>query len=159
MVECPLENGRCTLRTEDLTTEILTAREKADHPIRMVVLSERSEAKDLFHMTSQHLQPTLTSLDSTLTESAFVSPLSSTLTRPSRKNIKTRDFNSFRIRSYSTPSRKNLIRSNLTKHGGRGEGGPLICILNLLGLLYLLRSRIHHSPFTMSPASLGERSC
>src|SRR5437899_11542236 len=122
----------------------------------MVVLSERSEAKDLFHMTSQHLQPTLTSLDSTLTESAFVSPLSSTLTRPSRKNIKTRDFNSFRIRSCSTPSRNKLIRNNLTKHGGRGEGA--LCIPNLLGLLYLLRSRIHHSPFAMSPALRGEAS-
>src|SRR5260370_23509797 len=59
----------------------------------------------------------------TLTKSAFVTPLSSTLTRPSRKNIKRRDFNSFRIRSYSTPSRKSLIRNNLTKYGGRGEGG------------------------------------
>src|SRR5712691_1370726 len=61
----------------------------------------------------------------TLVKMAPVTPLESTLTRPSRKNIKTRDFNSFRICSYSTPSRKNLIRNNLTKHGGRGEGGPL----------------------------------
>src|SRR5712691_1012914 len=61
----------------------------------------------------------------TLTKSAPVTPLSSTLTRPSRKNIKTRDFNSFRIRSYSTQLRNKLIRNNLTKHGGRGEGGPL----------------------------------
>src|SRR5712691_3231784 len=58
----------------------------------------------------------------TLAKSAPVTPLSSTLTRPSRKNIKTRDFNSFRIRSYSTPLRNKLIRNNLTKHGGRGEG-------------------------------------
>src|SRR5437899_2249501 len=61
----------------------------------------------------------------TLAKSAFVTPLSSTLTRPSRKSIKTHDFNSFRIRSYSTPLRNKLIRNNLTKHGGRGEGGPL----------------------------------
>jgi hypothetical protein len=58
----------------------------------------------------------------TLTKTAPVSPLDATLTKPSRKNIKTRDFNSFRIRSYSTPLCNNLIRNNLTKHGGRGEG-------------------------------------
>ena len=89
----------------------------------------------------------------TLAKIAPVTPLSSTLTRPSRKNIKTRDFNSFRIRSYSTPLRNKLIRNNLTKHGGRGEG--VLCTPNLLGLLYLLRSRIHHSPFAMSPALRG----
>src|SRR6267143_6055211 len=61
----------------------------------------------------------------TLAKIAPVTPLSSTLTRPSRKNIKTRDFNSFRIRSYSTPLRNKLIINNLTKHGGRGEGVPL----------------------------------
>src|SRR5438445_13262978 len=59
----------------------------------------------------------------TLTNFASVSPLDATLTKTSRKSIKTRDFKSFRIRSYTTPSRNPLIKKNLHIHGGRGEGG------------------------------------
>src|SRR6266568_132538 len=58
----------------------------------------------------------------TLANSGRLSPLESTLTRTPCKSMKTRDFNPFRIRSYSTPLCNPLIRKNLTKHGGRGEG-------------------------------------
>src|SRR5947209_1472786 len=115
----------------------------------------------------------------TLTKSVSLSPLDATLTRPSRKSIKTRDFNSFRIRSYSTPSRNNLIRNSLTKHGGRREGGlcfapstgherpmrvptrrdgsrhtgSVLCIINLL---CLLRSLV--TCFPLGRALWGEAS-
>src|SRR2546425_12610135 len=58
----------------------------------------------------------------TLTNFVPVSPLESTLTKPSRKSIKTRDFKFFRIRSYSTPLGNALIKKHLHIHGGRGEG-------------------------------------
>src|SRR5260370_27929711 len=58
----------------------------------------------------------------TLTNFVPVSPLESTLTKTSRKSIKTRDFKSFRIRSYTTSSRNPLIKKHLHIHGGRGEG-------------------------------------
>ena len=61
----------------------------------------------------------------TLTNFVSVSPLESALTKPSRKSIKTRDFKFFRIRSYGTPLCNPLIRKNLTKHGGRGEGSGI----------------------------------
>ena len=69
----------------------------------------------------------------TLTNFVSVSPLESTLTKTSRKSIKTRDFKSFRIRSYTTPLRNPLIEKHLHIHGGRGEG-----VLCLIILLYLL---------------------
>src|SRR5712691_4309795 len=72
----------------------------------------------------------------TLTNFASVSPLESTLTKTSRKSIKTRDFKSFRIRSYTTPSRNPLIKKNLHIHGGRGEG--VLCLIILLYLLCLI---------------------
>src|SRR5712692_8390837 len=67
----------------------------------------------------------------TLTNFVPVSPLESTLTKTSRKSIKTRDFKSFRIRSYTTPLRNPLIKKHLHIHGGRGEGSsasPFPCI-------------------------------
>src|SRR6266446_5280135 len=73
----------------------------------------------------------------TLTNFVSVSPLDATLTKTSRKSIKTRDFKSFRIRSYTTPSRNPLIKKNLHIHGGRGEG--VLCLIILLYLLCLLQ--------------------
>src|SRR6266849_7089834 len=58
----------------------------------------------------------------TLTNFVPVSPLESTLTKTSRKSIKTRDFKSFRIRSYTIPLRNPLIKKNLHIHGGGGRG-------------------------------------
>jgi hypothetical protein len=72
----------------------------------------------------------------TLTNFVSVSPLESTLTKTSRKSIKTRDFKSFRIRSYATPLHKALIKQHLHIHGGRGEG--VLCLIILLYLLCLL---------------------
>jgi hypothetical protein len=72
----------------------------------------------------------------TLTNFASVSPLESALTKTSRKSIKTRDFKSFRIRSYATPLHKSLIKKHLKIHGGRGEG--VLCLIILLYLLCLL---------------------
>ena len=66
----------------------------------------------------------------TLTNFVPVSPLESTLTKTSRKSIKTRDFKSFRIRSYTTPLRNPLIKKHLHIHGGRGEGVHLLSTLN-----------------------------
>jgi hypothetical protein len=77
----------------------------------------------------------------TLTNFVSVSPLESTLTKTSRKSIKTRDFKSFRIRSYATPLHKPLIKKHLHIHGGRGEGvGPI-----------QIRTRVtnHESPITV----------
>ena len=73
----------------------------------------------------------------TLTNFVSVSPLESALTKTSRKSIKTRDFKSFRIRSYSTPLRNPLIKKNLHIHGGRGEG--VLCLIILPYLLCLLQ--------------------
>src|SRR5260370_12234335 len=47
-------------------------------------------------------------LESALTRRAPVTPLSSTLTRPSRKNIKTRDFNSISCHTYEGSPRKSF---------------------------------------------------
>jgi hypothetical protein len=58
----------------------------------------------------------------TLTNFVSVSPLESALTETSRKSIKTRDFKSFRIRSYSTPLRNPLIKKHLHIHGVGGRG-------------------------------------
>ena len=96
MVEWPLENGRCALRTEDLTAEY-------GPPTR--------ESPPMI----------LTPLDATLTKGAFVTPLSSTLTRPSRKNIKTRDFNSISCHTYEGALHK-FFRCHTYKKGvGGGE--------------------------------------
>ena len=58
----------------------------------------------------------------------------------------------------STLTRKlHLKSSRINTYKKQGEG--VLCLINLLYVLYLLRSRIHHSPFTMSPALRGERSC
>jgi hypothetical protein len=72
----------------------------------------------------------------TLTNFVSVSRLESTLTKTSRKSIKTRDFKSFRIRSYATRLHKPLIKQHLHIHGGRGEGA--LCLIILLYLLCLL---------------------
>src|SRR5260370_26385582 len=61
----------------------------------------------------------LTLLDATLTKGAFVTPLSSALTRPSRKNIKTRDFNSIRCHTYEGSPRKSF-RCHTYKKGVGG---------------------------------------
>src|SRR5712664_776880 len=58
----------------------------------------------------------------TLTNFASVSPLDATLTKTSRKSIKTRDFKSFRIRSYTTPLRNPLIKNTYTYMGVGGRG-------------------------------------
>ncbi len=63
----------------------------------------------------------VTPLDATLTQLASVSALDSTLTRPSRKCIKTRDFNPIRCHTYEVPSR-NPCRINTYKKQGWGEG-------------------------------------
>ena len=55
-------------------------------------------------------------LESTLTRRASVTPLSSTLTRPSRKSIKTRDFNSISCHTYEGSSASPLD-ATLTKRG------------------------------------------
>ena len=47
---------------------------------------------------------------------SVLTPLSSTLTRPSRKSIKTGDFNSIRCHTYETPSLK-FFRINTYKKG------------------------------------------
>src|SRR5579864_1674905 len=53
----------------------------------------------------------------TLANFASVSPLESALTKTSRKSIKRRDFKSFRIRSYTTPLHKPLIKKHLHIRG------------------------------------------
>src|SRR5712664_2066675 len=63
----------------------------------------------------------LTPLDATLTKGAFVTPLSSTLTSPSRKSIKTRDFNPIRCHTYGGSLRKPC-RINTYKRQGVGGG-------------------------------------
>src|SRR6266852_4673611 len=60
-------------------------------------------------------------LESTLTNLASVSSLSSTLTGPSRKSIKTRDFNSIRCHTYEGSLCKPC-RINTYKKQGVGEG-------------------------------------
>jgi len=69
----------------------------------------------------------LTPLESTLTSLASATHLTSTLTRPSRKNIKTRDFNPIRCHTYEGPLRKPC-RINTYKKQGVGEGVPRISI-------------------------------
>jgi hypothetical protein len=95
---------------------------QTDHPTRMVVPSERSESRDL----PSYLCSSLTPLASRLTIGGSLTPLSSTLTRPSRKSIKTRDFNPIRCHTYEVPSRKPC-RINTYKKGGASdfcEGRP-----------------------------------
>src|SRR5713226_6180550 len=72
-----------------------------------------------FSTADLQLSP-VSALTSTLTRRASVTPLSSTLTRPSRKSIKTRDFNSCRIHTYEVPSRKPCRINTYKKQGGGG---------------------------------------
>src|SRR5712691_231828 len=72
----------------------------------------------------------LTPLDSTLTTLASASRLTSTLTRPSRKSIKTRDFNPIRCHTYEG-SLPKPCRINTYKKQGVGEGVPQILIFRL----------------------------
>src|SRR5712692_11056291 len=66
----------------------------------------------------------LSALTSTLTRGASVSCLESALTRPSRKSIKTRHFNSIRCHTYEG-SLRNHCRINTYKKQGWGRGpGP-----------------------------------
>jgi hypothetical protein len=62
----------------------------------------------------------VTALDATLTKLASVSALDATLTRPSRKCIKTRDFNPIRCHTYEVPSRKPCRINTYKKQGGGG---------------------------------------
>src|SRR5712692_5322874 len=75
-------------------------------------------SRSRFSTADFQLSP-VSALTSTLTRRAPVTPLSSTLTKPSRKSIKTRDFNSCRIHTYEVPSRK-LCRINTYKKQGVG---------------------------------------
>src|SRR5713101_4366817 len=95
----------------------------------------------------------LTPLDATLTKGAFVTPLSSTLTRPSRKNIKTRDFNSISCHTYEGALHKSFRCHTYKKGVGGGERflrGP-ICSARALFASVICESR----PLGTSPDSIG----
>src|SRR5260370_39189847 len=67
-------------------------------------------------------------LESALTRRGSVTPLSSTLTRPSRKNIKTWDFNSISCHTYEGSPRKSFRCRTYKKGvggGGRFLRGPI----------------------------------
>src|SRR5712692_11610011 len=107
-------------------------------------------SRSRFSTADFQLSP-VSALTSTLTRRAPVTPLSSTLTKPSRKSIKTRDFNSCRIHTYEVPSRK-LCRINTYKKQGVGGGKHClpVPIPSGGGVLPCIRPRVpdHQSQIT-----------
>src|SRR5713101_3488064 len=92
-------------------------------------------------------------LESTLTRRMSVTPLSSTLTRPSRKNMKTRDFNSISCHTYEGSLRKSFRCHTYKKGVGGGERflrGP-IWSARALFVSVTCESR----PLGTSPDSIG----
>src|SRR5437879_4305057 len=95
----------------------------------------------------------LTPLESTLTSLASATHLTSTLTRTSRKNIKTRDFTHIRCHTYEGPLRKPCRINTYKKQGGGVGGTPnLDFLVSTSDLWTLLRSQIRIHQAANEPA-------